>query len=266
MRPMHFWYHCKTLNNVVCTFAVWQFQPKRTKAIGFRVIFIFDVCKFMMFTSCFTIGKAYRCRTFPHWGARLGYHLILGSFCECPHPWGFILHLGLYFKCSEIILLMRTLHWDTLCFKNREIKHLHTLLDYWTSLCFKNWEMKHLHTLLDYWTSPESTNIQPMTVAMQCIMLSNYVTNYVKKLWLVWRIMYVTPLCTPKVAVSLQQQQWLHLFFHAPPVPDSSHPETIILEPQQCIGLGCKGWGAGLRLGRRFRRIADRQREGRHEQ
>jgi hypothetical protein len=78
--------------------------------------------------------------------------------------------------------------------------------------------------------------------------------------------MYVTPLCTPKVAVSLQQQQWLHLFFHAPPVPDSSHPKTIILEPQQCIGLGCKGRGAGLRLGRRFRRIAEGQREGRHEQ
>jgi hypothetical protein len=202
-----------------------------------------------MFTSsCITIGKASRCRTFPDWGAGLGYHLILGTFWECPHPWGFILHLGLYFKCSEIILRMRTLHWYTLRFKKQE--------------------MKDLHTLLDYWTSPESTNIQPMTVAMQCIMLSNYMTNYVRKRWLVWRIMFVTPLCTPKVAVSLQQQQWL-----SPLLPCSScswfltHPETIILEPQQCIGLECKGQGgAGLRLGRRFRRIAEGQREGRHEQ
>jgi hypothetical protein len=100
MRPMHFWYDCKTINKVVYTFAVRQFQPKRTKAIEFRVILIFDVCKFMMFTSCFEIGKAYRCRTFPDWGVGLGYHLVLGSFWE----WG---------PCTDTHYASRTRRWNT---------------------------------------------------------------------------------------------------------------------------------------------------------
>jgi hypothetical protein len=185
MRPMHFWYHCKTLNKVVCTFAVWQFEPKRTKAIEFRAVLIFDVCEFVMFTSSFAIGKAYRCRTFPDWGVGLGYHLVLGSFWECPHPWGFILHLALYFKCSEIILLMNTLHWYT---------HYGSRTGRWNT-CTLSWTIEHP-------LNQEASNQWQWECNASCSLIIWQIT--LKKQWLVWRIMYVTPLCTPKVAVSLQ--------------------------------------------------------------
>jgi hypothetical protein len=39
------------------------------------------------FGSCFMVGKAHGWGTFPKWGPRLCYHLILDPlFQECPYP------------------------------------------------------------------------------------------------------------------------------------------------------------------------------------